>query len=320
MSTRITPVVRGLRLAGFLGMAVALVACAPTGSPGATATPAPTPVPLLRLENGTVQVQEAGAGWRPVAGESTFELAGELESLDPWIVTGNSFAARSTTQIAEGLEVGDPVRVSGFILEDQTWLANSIELAAGEEHQDPGLILTGKVNSRDPWVVHRITLDVTGDTQITGEVAPDGIAVVEILLMEGGTWKVMGIAPLSAFTEIPGCATVTATVANVNEDEVQFTDWPAIPLGEKVTIENESGEAVGLAANQMVLVVVCEPGDGEFTITKIIVLDETPEGVSVNRENVLLCHKPYTEGRHPTGGAAAATHEDRADISREQYG
>lgn len=260
---------------------------------------------MLRLEDGAVKVRAQDTDWMPVAGESTFELVGVLESTDPWMVTGNTFAIRDTTQIADGLEVGDLVRVKGIILQDNTWLASAIELAG--EQTGPTIVLVGKVTSTDPWVVHGITLNVSSDTTIDGEITPDMIVAVEILLHEDGTWEVLSISPLSHFTEIPGCATVTATVENVNGSEVQFTDWPPITLGEHVTIENEDGTPGTLASDQKVLVVVCATEDGQFAITKIIVLQETEDdGSQPGGGKVLVCHKPDKKGGHTISIAAAA--------------
>ena len=302
MNTKNKLTVRWMLVAGYLGMVTVLVACGVSG--GATATPVPTEAASFRLENGAVEVQDENHAWVPVVGETTFELVGELESTDPWMVTGNTFAGRDSTQIAEGLEVGDLVMVKGVILADATWLANSIELAA--EQIDPAIILTGKVDSIDPWVVNGITLNVTDDTAIIGEIVPHMIVQVEILLLEDGTWEVLSITPLSDFTEIPGCATITATVLSVNGNEVQFAGWPAITLAEEVKIEDEAGNQATLSPNQMVLVVVCATEDGQFMITKIIILEAEEDGPSANGEKVLVCHKPDKKGGHTLSIAAPA--------------
>jgi hypothetical protein len=306
MNNKSRAVVRWPLLAGSLGIVLVLLACTTTGIATSTVTEAPvaTEPALLRLEDGAVKVRGQDADWMPVAGESTFELVGELESTDPWMVTGNTFATRETTQIAEGLAVGDLVRVQGIILEDNTWLANSIERA--EEQTGPTIVLVGKVTSTDPWVVHGITLNVTADTVINGEITPEKIVVVEILLLEDGTWEVLSISPLSQFTEIPGCATVTATVARVDGNEVEFTGWPSLTLGEDVTIENEAGTPGILAPDQKVLVVVCATEDGQFTITKIVVLQADGEETQAEGAKVLVCHKPDKKGGHTLSIAAAA--------------
>jgi hypothetical protein len=303
MNTKKKPAVRWSLMMGYLGLVAVLLACA-TVSGGeipmtatASVTAVPTGEPLLRLEDGAVKVQGEDDNWIPVTGQSTFELVGELESIDPWMVTGNTFAIRDTTQIAEGLEVGNLVRVKGVILEDNTWLANSIELA--EEQVDPTIILIGNVNSIDPWVVHGITLTITPDTVISGEITPDMIVLVEILLLEDGTWEVLSITPLSHFTEIPGCITVMATVESVDGNQIQLVGWPVITLGEDVAIENDDGSAGTLSANQSVLVVVCASEDGQVIITKIIMILEPGEGgESSEGIKVLVCHKPDKNGGH----------------------
>jgi hypothetical protein len=296
-----------------LGVMAGLVGCASSGS-STTGTPVPTETSSLRLEDGAVKVQDEEGGWVPIGGETTFELVGELESTEPWMVTGNTFAVRDTTHITDGLKTGDLVRVKGLILEDGTWLANFIELA--EEQFDPTITLISKVDSIDPWVVHGITLDVTDDAEISGEIVPGMIVDVDILLRRDGTWEVLSITPLSDFTEIPGCTTVTATVARVDGNEVRFADWPAIQLDEDVKIEDEAGKEATLSVHQMVLVVVCTAEDERFMITKIIVLKAGAQGASGNGEKVLICHKPDKKGGHtlsiaPPAVAAHLGHGDK---------
>jgi hypothetical protein len=133
---------------------------------------------------------------------------------------------------------------------------------------------------------------------INGEITPDMIVLVEILLLEDGTWEVLSITPLSHFTEIPGCLTVMATVSSVNGNEIQLIGWPVITLGEDIEIENEEGGAGILSANQPVLVVVCASEDGQVVITKIIILNSSEGGKSEEEKKVLVCHKPDKNGGH----------------------
>ena len=320
MHTKIRSVVRWPLVAGLIGMAAVLLSCSAEQNATASVLPAVTPTGTeaasLRLEDGAVQVKVQGEGeeWLPVAGEATFELQGEVQSIEPWMVTGNTFAIRETTQIAGGLEMGQFVQVRGIILDDNTWLANSITPAAGEQPLNPAMILIGKLHSTDPWVVHGIELNVTTDTIITDEITPDLIVLVEILLLEDGTWEVLNIAPLSTFTEIPGCATVLATVDRAGAHEVQFTGWPAITL-EEVTIENESSDPETLNVGQSVLVVVCTAEDGGFVITKIIVLKGSQNGGLEGEGKVLICHKPSRKAGHSlrVGESAVTAHLAHGD-------
>jgi hypothetical protein len=299
-------VIRWQWIAGYLGIVAALLACATISGTGVTPTPVVTQEALLRLENGAIELREENGNWVPVGGETTFEIIGELESTDPWMVTGNTFATRDSTHIDEGLEAGDLVKVKGVILEDGTWLAYSIERV--EEQASPTIILIGKVTSIDPWVVNGITLNVTSDTLIGEGIEPEMIVRVEILLLEDGTWEVLSIIPLGDFTGIPGCVTVTATVVSVDGNEVHLAGWPIITLGDEVKIEtNEGGEGT-LSSSQVVLVVVCSSEDGQIIITQIIILNISEGEIPSNGEGekVLVCHKPDKKGGHTLSISSSA--------------
>lgn len=302
-------VIRWPLFVGYLGIVMFIMACAGIGV-------ASSGDALLRLADGSVEVRDESGGWVPVAGESTFEVVGELESKDPWSVAGTTFETRESTQIDEGLEAGDLVRVRGTILEDDSWVAYSIERA--EEQAGPTIILIGQVTSIDPWVVNEITLNVTGDTVITGNITPGMLVRVEILLLEDGTWEVLSIAALGNVSEAPDCATVIATVVSVNGNEIQFSGWPVVvTLAEDVKIESDKGEEGTLSENQVVLVVVCPSEDGQIVIVQIVILntdeDDLPAGAE--GEKVLVCHKPDKKGGHTLSisSSAVPAHLDHGD-------
>jgi hypothetical protein len=309
MNRRNKSVIRWQWVAGYLGIVAVLLACATSGGTSVAPTAVATQViqeAALRLENGAIELRQEGGGWIPVGGETTFEITGELEGTDPWMVTGNTFATRETTQIDEGLAAGDLVKVKGVILEDGTWLAYSIERV--EEQTDPIIILIGRVTSIDPWVVNGITLNVTSDTLIGEGIELEMIVRVEILLLEDGTWEVISIVSLGEFTAVPGCATVTATVVRVNGNEIQLAGWPVVTLSEDVKIENDQGGEETLSVNQVVLVVVCSSEAGQIIITHIIILNisegEIPSGEE--GEKVLICHKPNKKGGHTLSISSSA--------------
>ena len=310
MNEKNAPAIRWPLVAGYLSIVVALLACATITGTNITATPAATqvtPAALLRLENGAIEVREESGDWLPVGGETTFEIIGELESTDPWIVTGNTFATRDSTHIDEGLEVGDVVRVKGVILDDGTWLAYSIERM--EEQTNPTIILIGRVTSMDPWVVNGITLNVTSDTLIDEGIELEMIVRVEVLLLEDGTWEVISIVSLGDFTGVPGCATVTATVVSVNGHEIQLVGWPVITLDDDVKIEDDQGGEVTLSEDQVVLVVICSSEDGQIRITHIIIINIGEEGEVPSDgggEKVLVCHKPNKKGGHTLSISSSA--------------
>jgi len=323
MSTNKRTIFRGWLLPGYLGMIIMLVACAVFGTGAQLSEDG-----LFRLDNNIVQVQDDNGDWVPVAGTVTFELVGELESTDPWTVAGTVLETRDTTQIEAGLEVGALVRVRGVILEDDTWVAYSIELA--DAQTDPVIILIGTVDSVDPWVVNGISLNVTADTDIQGEITVGMIVRVEILLQADGTWEVLSIAPLGDAPETSGCATVVATVVSVNGNEIQLLGWPSPVVFEPPapaestavsTAVNGNGEEGGeeggegedensggsdggtpiLEADQVVLVVVCVSENGQLVIVQVIILEtgDNDSGTPTeNGEKVLICHKPNKKGGH----------------------
>jgi len=287
----------------------------------------------LRLEDGVVEVKDENGDWTPVAGSATFELVGELESTDPWTVAGKTFETNELTQIEDGLEAGDLVRVKGAVLEDGTWVAYSIESTV--EQTDPIIILIGVVNSVDPWVVNDIDLNVTDETDIQGEITVGMLVRVEILLQPDGTWEVLSIAPLGEPTTTTGCATVVATVVSVNGNEIQFLGWPTTVTlkiddqdenndqddedkdedeGEEGEGENEGEDQeendddgdVVLSPGQNVSAVICITEDGVIIITQIIILD-TDDDTGENGEKVLVCHKPNSKkGGHTISISSSA--------------
>ncbi len=306
MSIKHKSAARWLLFLGYLGVLTIMLACVAigVGTSSGTSTPNSNEA-ILHLEDGVVEVRDENGDWTPVSGDSSFDVTAKLESTDPWKVAGITLETNESTQIEEGLQVGDLVRVRGIILEDGTWLATSIQRV--EEQIDPIIILIGRVDSVDPWVVNGIQLNVTEDTDIQGTITPGTFVRVEILLSPDGTWEVLSITPLGEFEENPDCGTVVATIVSVEGDEIQLSGWPIITLGEEVKIEGEAGGEVTLSPNQFVLVVVCPSGEGQIVIVQIIILnDSNDEASAEGGEKVLICHKPDKKGGHTISVSSSA--------------
>ena len=300
MNTNLKPARRWLLIGGYVGIVMSMLACMAIGL-GSSNVESRT----LQIENGAVEVANPQGEWTPVAGASTFELVGALTSTDPWGVAGTTLETNESTQIEEGLQVGDLVRVRGTILEDGKWMAYSIVRA--EDQTEPMIILIGQVTSIEPWVVNGITLKVTANTVITGDISVGMLVRVEILLLEDGTWQVLSIAPLGDFTEIEGCITVAATIISVSAEEIQFVGWPSLPLGPDVIIqseeegENNQAGDITLSPNQDVLVVLCPSENKQIVIVQVIIIVVNPPeegGEEPSGEKVLVCHKPNKKSAH----------------------
>ena len=296
---------RSLKLAGYGMLILSLLACQ------ALAGGTPAPEGMMQLDDGVVQVNANTGDWVPVAGKATFELVGKLDDTDPWIVSGQTLTTNETTQIDEGLQTGDTVRVRGAVLDDDTWVVYFIEKV--DEQTEPIIILIGVVDSIDPWVVNGITLIVTDETDIQGEIAVGMVVRVEILLLEDGTWEVLSITLLGETTETSGCVTVIATVVSVSGGELQFLGWPdtvTFMPDQQTANENNQGEdddeddedneggGVTVSVGQTVTAVVCVSEDGQLIIVQIIILIPGESANDMEGEKVLVCHKPDKKGGH----------------------
>ena len=303
-----------LRWALFLIVVVVVSACSAAGV-GSSAVQQG----ILQLDNGIVKIKDQSGNLQPLAGDSTFELIGTVESVEPWKVSGRALQRNDATQIAQGVKVGDLVRVRGAVLQDGSWLAYSIEPAKQATNQT--VILIGQVTSTNPWVVNGLPLNVTGDTVINGDITPGTLARVEILLQEDGTWEVISISPLGDLPTTSGCATVVATVASVNGNQIQFVGWPAPVTAQTApptdnatndnsTEEDDDNQGVDLATlkpGQQVSAVVCSQ-NGQLVITKLNTLeDENDNDNEANGgEKVLICHKPDKKGGHTISVSSSA--------------
>lgn len=311
-------VFRWYTLLGYIGIVSIMLACSAIGVGSSNVAQG-----ILRLDDGIIKIADQNGDLEPLAADSTFELVGTLESMDPWQVSGRALQRNEATQIAEGLEVGDVVRVRGAVLEDDAWLAYSIE-PTQEQNENQTITMIGKVTSVDPWVVNGITLNVTDDTVINGEIKAGMLAKVEILLLDDGTWEVISISPAGDLIPTDGCVNVVATVESVTGDQVKFVGWPTtVTIGDNTTADNENDDndndnnndgndndgvdITTLQPGQQVVAVVCVSDDGQLVIVKIAVLDvDDDDDTSNNGEKVLVCHKPDKKGGHTLSIASAA--------------
>ena len=131
-----------------------------------------------------------------LAGEDTsglaFSFTGLVESMGEaaWSVSGISVTVGAETEIAEGIETGDIVNITGHVSESGEWLATSItpsDAASGEFE------FSGKVEDMDPWQVAGISFETSDETAIE-----DGIEVGDLVNVEGqiladGTWQATAI-------------------------------------------------------------------------------------------------------------------------------
>ena len=301
MSTNSKPA-RWLLITAHLGIIVFMMSCAVFGT--------------AQQGNDDIEVQAEDGEWEPV-NNTSFELVGELENIDPWTVTGQKLETNDSTLIEDGLEIGAIVKVSGIITEDETWLAYSIE--GTDEETDSVFLLIGVVDSVAPWSVNGISLNVTDETEVQGDVTPGMIVRVDILFLDDGSWEVLSITPLGESTEASGCVTVVATVVSVDGYDIQFLGWPdTITFSVDDQTDNtdqnendgdEADDAMTFTSGDVVQVVVCVSEDGTLVIAEITILQSEDDGnteSTTGEEKVLICHKPDKKGGNTLSIAAPA--------------
>ena len=228
-----------------------------------------------------------------------FEFSGTLESIDPWKVAGISFETRDWTVISTDLEVGNLVHVEGEIDTNGTWVANEVVRLDAETAR---MVLIGTVVSMDPWIVNGVTLRVTSETEILGDVATGSLVRVELVLGEDGQWYALRIEPLPGIIALPTCIDLVARVVSVDGNQIQFENWPLMPLGEDAQIEDV------IIPGNVVRFRLCFDEDGQIMITYIIIIEQDesePPETQVGK--VQVCHKPdKKKGGHTLSIDAAA--------------
>jgi len=124
-----------------------------------------------------------------------FQFSGIVQQLgtNPWQISGQVISVDRQTQIDEGIEVGDVVRVRGRILLDGTWLAESIRQVP---QTIPEFTLTGLVRSIDPWNVAGVPLETRDWTVIEPGIAVGDLVRVQGIILNDGTWVAVRIESL----------------------------------------------------------------------------------------------------------------------------
>jgi hypothetical protein len=228
-----------------------------------------------------------------------FEFTGVLQSMDPWQVAGIPIETRDWTVIAPDLKVGDLVFVEGEIDATGKWVAVEI---ARMDPETARLVLIGTVVSKDPWIVSGVTLQVTTETQILGEVSIGSLVRVELVLGEDGRWYALRIEPLPDVIMVPGCIDLVARVVSVVGNQIQLENWPLMPLDENAQVDGV------ITPNSVVRFRLCFTADGQITIVYIVIIEpaEIEPPVELGGK-VLVCHKPnQKKGGHTLSIDAAA--------------
>lgn len=137
------------------------------------------------LADGTLQAErirriEKKAG-------TPFDFTGVVQQSgeESWLISDVQIYTDEDTNIDKGLVPGDLVRVKGWIIEGNTWVASSIRRVL----EAPGVFeFTGRIESMDPWIVAGIPFDTQEWTEIDEGLIEGDLVRVKGQVQEDGTW------------------------------------------------------------------------------------------------------------------------------------
>jgi hypothetical protein len=133
-----------------------------------------------------------------------FEIIGQVESIDPWSVSGLSIEVDDQTVIEEGISVDDWVKVVGIILEDGSLLAKTIQSV--EEDELGCLTFVAIVDSVEGSVIVLIdgtTIDISVEVVVEGELKIGSVISITVCTAEDGTVTVVALIVLFQLDIIP---------------------------------------------------------------------------------------------------------------------
>lgn len=115
-----------------------------------------------------------------------FEFIGVVQGMDEsWLISGIEIDIDDSTEIIGEIELGDLVKVEGWILEDSTWVAEEIKLG---DPDDRKFEFVGVVENIDPWVISGIEIATREWTEIETGIGVSDTVKVEGLILEDGSW------------------------------------------------------------------------------------------------------------------------------------
>ncbi len=172
---------------------------------------------LFAVDSGRVVVAAANQEVLLVAGQATVAEAGEapappayrfagqgqITSIEgtTWIIGGVPITVIDKTDITGDPQEGDYVTVTGRLLEDGLWLADTIEPT---EDQNQFFTFTGPLqdNEGDEWIIAGVTVVVNDETEVSDDLEVGDLVRVTFTVHEG-IWLALRIEALDDSPEEP---------------------------------------------------------------------------------------------------------------------
>jgi hypothetical protein len=143
-----------------------------------------------------------------------FQFVGVVQSNqgDRWMISGTEITVDENTTVSPGLLPGDVIDVNGWIQENGTWLAGSIQPVPSASAR---FDFIGTVESLDPWVISGKTVQTRPWTLIDSTLEEGDQVRVQGPVLEDGAWLAAAIVSAE---ETPEGVTLqfTGTVNSTN--------------------------------------------------------------------------------------------------------
>ena len=234
---------------------------------------------------------------------TTFDFVGVVIRMNPWNVSGVELATDADTDIDSGIRIGNRVHVTGRVLPDGTWLAETItQVDEGQRH---AIQFTARVQSISPWVVGGVTVTVDSKTKITGDITVGDLVLVKGNLLPDGSVVANEITRVS---EAAGCMEAAGVVAAVNDHVLTLMD------GMTVTVTSEVKVTGDLRPGSVILIRSCLNKNAQLVVVSITVLyqlgdhkTQTPTGTETPTPTGTLVTATATETATPTATGTLVT-------------
>lgn len=184
-----------------------------------------------------------------------FDFTGVVQQIGEtqWVVSDVPITVNAETVIDEGLVNGDLVRVQGWILDDGTWLASSIQWVLDE---NSSFEFIGQIESLSPWMVAGIAFETREWTTIEEDLAIGDLVLVKGQIMEDGSWVASEIRHYDL-------TLTTILIGRV------FNMDPWIVSGVNLVIDTETQIASGITIGMLVRVEMVLMPDGTHRVIRI---------------------------------------------------
>lgn len=126
-------------------------------------------------------------------------FVGTVDEIDPWVVNGLPLVTDADSLIDPDIEVGDLVRVTALIRDDDTWLATKIENLDVEI--DPGCVtitaVITAINGDEIIVSNGQTIILGPDIVVDGELQVGSVVLIVACADEDGTITIVSITVIA---------------------------------------------------------------------------------------------------------------------------